>query len=92
MDTLIGYQFAFIIVAAYAVFFIFGARWGWQDARERGLSKLVAMFAALLVVVFFPIGLILWLCLRPPIKDWWWGSQSMRVSEMKMQNRVPGSS
>lgn len=68
MDKFIGYQFAFVILAALAVFVIFGARWGWLDARERGLSRIHAILAALLVVIFFPIGLIFWLWLRPPNK------------------------
>jgi hypothetical protein len=37
-----------------------------RDARRRGKS---ALLVAALIILFFPIGLIIWLLVRPPIKE-----------------------
>jgi hypothetical protein len=37
-----------------------------SDARRRGKSPLLV---AVLVIVFFPIGLIIWLLVRPPLSE-----------------------
>lgn len=65
VDTIIKCLFAFILVAGPLAFLFLVGRWGWQDARERGSSKAMAFVAAALVVSGFPLGLAIWLCLRP---------------------------
>jgi len=53
------------LVVGPTVFLFFLGRWGWQDARERGLNKMPAAPTAALVVFLVPIGLGVWIPMRP---------------------------
>lgn len=64
-EEVIRILFAFIIVAGPLAFVIFVGRWGWHDARERQCSGGIPLLVAILVLVFFPIGLFVWLVARP---------------------------
>jgi hypothetical protein len=55
-----------VVVFAILIFLVLElGRWAWRDAEARGKSGLAA--AVLVVFVTFPLGLILWLALRPPL-------------------------
>jgi hypothetical protein len=41
--------------------------WAVGDARRRGKSALLVLIA---VVLFFPLGLVVWLLVRPPVRPW----------------------
>ena len=63
-------QFAFELLTLLAGlvvlvgFWSFVGRWAYRDACARGRN---GAFAAVLVILFFPLGWVLWLALRPPI-------------------------
>jgi hypothetical protein len=52
----------FLIAAAVLVTLFYSIRMGVVDARRRGRSPLLV---AALMILFFPVGLLIWLAVRP---------------------------
>ena len=65
MDFVIRLLFGFILAVGPLTIAVMVGSWAWQDARERGCSRLCSLLAVVLVFIFFPVGLGLWLLLRP---------------------------
>jgi hypothetical protein len=54
-----------LVVGIMVVALLALGRWAWRDAVARGKSG--AWVSLLVVFVSFPLGLIVWLALRPPL-------------------------
>ncbi|MBD1396480.1 hypothetical protein H9Q13_04830 [Pontibacter sp. JH31] len=54
-----------IVCLMALVFYIWSVVWAYQDARRRGKSGLLVALMVLLMV--WPVGLLLWLALRPQV-------------------------
>jgi hypothetical protein len=52
------------------------------DARRRGQSPILV---AALVILFFPVGSLIWLLARPPIVEEPKGPQPFRLDDFRMQ-------
>jgi hypothetical protein len=62
MDTAISILFGAIFLIGIPAIIICGVRWACEDAERRGASKLLALA---LVVTAFPVGLWIWMAIRP---------------------------
>ena len=65
-DTLGTIVFTIIFLSVPVLFYYFAVRWACEDAEARNMSKVVAV---VLVVVFFPIGWLFWLVMRPKKRE-----------------------
>jgi hypothetical protein len=67
-EALIGQFQTFMILAVVLNLFVATglAFWGYADAEKRGKS---GCLVAIIVLCSFPLGLILWLLIRPEIED-----------------------
>jgi hypothetical protein len=54
----------FAYLAVVVAFWTFVGRWAYRDAQKRGRS---GGWVAALVILFFPLGWVAWLALRPPV-------------------------
>ena len=93
METLVRILFGIIFVVGSFTIAILLMSWGWQDARERGLSVGWAMLAAFLAVFAFPLGLMAWWLIRPSRPDRfatktmpWPGNASVPTRKLTPQN------
>ena len=68
--------------ALYLALLGLGIRWCGQDARNRGKSPVLV---CLVVIFFFPLGLILWLLLRPPVCGPGQSSGSFSLDDYRVQ-------
>ena len=64
-DGVASVVYTIIILTIPVLFIIFATRWACEDAEERGMSKIVSV---ILVVLFFPLGWVFWLIMRPKKK------------------------
>ena len=64
-DGVASVVFTIIILTIPVLFIIYASRWACEDAEERGMSKIVSV---ILVVMFFPLGWVFWLIMRPKKK------------------------
>ena len=68
IDTLFSSFGIIVIIIALVmlVFAVWSVIWSFHDARRRGKSPWLVALMVLLMV--WPVGLVLWLMLRPPKK------------------------
>jgi len=81
-DTLITIVEPIVIVALCLITLIYSIRACATDARRRGKSPLLV---AMLVILFFPLGLIIWLLVRPDVVDGSNGPKPFHLDDHRLQ-------
>jgi hypothetical protein len=64
----LGYIFQFCCAGMFFVFQILSTFWAFRDAQRRGVG---GCLIALLVFFTWPLGLVLWVLLRPKSVRYW---------------------
>ena len=66
MDDLVSSIVFFALLAVPLATIWLGIKWAIDDANARGGSRVLAVF---LVVVLFPVGILIWVSIRPGLKN-----------------------